>query len=473
MKKTLLMLLLIISNCSIILSQDNYRLENFGNRSILLSGNVTGSVEDLGLTYYNPGRLALLDDPTFSINAKAYEFNQITLKNAVDVKDKLSSSRFNGVPSMIAGTFKIKSLEDHYFAYSAITKVRSNISLNYLTDLVSGDILGGIEGDEDYVAKVNLNDGLKDEWFGLTWSKAFSEKFSIGVTTFVSIYNHKGSNILDNNISHSEDEVVSYKREVYFEQSSYGMFWKIGLAWIYPKVEFGVNITPAYIDFYSIGKLRYGEFLAGGGSGSDRFTYTNLKDLNAKRKVPFGIDIGAGIPIRRSKLHLNLDWHNKLSSYDRIIIPEIESVTEDPLQLEFVEERKSVFNFGLGAEVYISPKMDGYLSFSSDYSSALNNSNIFDVGDREDKELNLKLDYYHFGFGINLKLSWSDMILGSTYSFGNSTFDKPDGGVPENGIDINNNPESASILLTRWRFIVGIEIPILSQKLKENESNQN
>lgn len=469
MKKILLMLLLIISNCSFIFSQDNYRLENFGSRSILLSGNVTGSVEDLGLTYYNPARLALLDDPTFSINAKAYEFNQITLKNAVDVKDKLSSSKFNGVPSMIAGTFKIESLKDHYFAYSAITKVRSDISLNYTTDLASGDVLGGIEGDEDYVAKVNLNDGLKDEWFGLTWSKAFSEKFSIGVTTFVSIYNHKGSNILDNNISHSEDEVVSYNREVYFEQSSYGMFWKIGLAWIYPKVEFGVNITPPYIDFYSKGKIKYGEFLAGVGSGSDIFTYANFRDLNAKRKVPFGIDIGAGIPIRKSKLHLNLDWHNKLSSYDRIVIPEIASVNADPLQLEFVEERKSVFNYGLGAEVYISPKMDGYLSFSSDYSSALDNSNIFDVGDREDKELNLKLDYYHFGFGINLNLSWSDMILGSTYSFGSSSFDKPDDTIPENGIDINDNPNSASILLTRWRFIVGIEIPILSQKLKEIE----
>ena len=85
MKKILLMLL-IITNCSFIFSQENYRIESFGNRSILLSGNITGSVEDLGLTYYNPARLALLKTPTFSINAKAYEFNLITLKNAIDIK---------------------------------------------------------------------------------------------------------------------------------------------------------------------------------------------------------------------------------------------------------------------------------------------------------------------------------------------------------------------------------------------------
>ena len=467
MKKILLMLLLIISNCWVVFSQDNYRIENFGNRSLLLSGNVTGSVEDLGLTYYNPARLALIENPTFSINAKAYEFNSITLKNTVDVKDKLSSSKFNGVPSMVAGTFKIKSLEDHSFAYSVITKVRSNISLNYSTDLVSGDILEDMEGLEDFVSKINLKSELKDEWFGLTWSKAFSEKFSIGVSNFFSIYNHKGSNILDYNISHSEGEVVTYNKEVGFEQSSYGMFWKIGLAWINPKVEFGLNITPPYIDFYSEGKIRYSEFLAGTGSGSDIFTYANLKDLKAKRKVPFGIDIGAGIPIRKSKLHVNLDWHNKVSSYNRIVIPEIASEKEEPLQLEFVEKRRSVFNYGLGAEVYISPKLDGYLSFSSDYSSALDNSNIFDIGDKEDQELNFKLDYYHFGFGINLNLSWSDMILGSTYSFGSSSFDKPDDTIPENGNDINIDQEPASIILSRWRFIVGIEIPILSKKLEE------
>ena len=31
--------------------QGNYKFNNFGNRSILLSGNVTGSVSDIGLVY--------------------------------------------------------------------------------------------------------------------------------------------------------------------------------------------------------------------------------------------------------------------------------------------------------------------------------------------------------------------------------------------------------------------------------------
>ena len=62
-------------------SQTNYKYENFGNRSILLNGNVTGSVDDLGATYYNPARLALIEDPVFAINAKIYELTDTKIEN--------------------------------------------------------------------------------------------------------------------------------------------------------------------------------------------------------------------------------------------------------------------------------------------------------------------------------------------------------------------------------------------------------
>ena len=65
--------ILFFFSCFVIYGQRNYKFENFGNRSILLNGNVTGSVNDLGATYYNPARLALIEDPVFAINAKIYQ----------------------------------------------------------------------------------------------------------------------------------------------------------------------------------------------------------------------------------------------------------------------------------------------------------------------------------------------------------------------------------------------------------------
>ena len=95
--------------------QSNYKFENFGNRSILLNGNVTGSVDDLGAVYYNPARLALVEDPIFSINAKIYQLTNIKVDNITIDGNSLSSSDFDGLPGMIAGTFKLIFLEGHQF----------------------------------------------------------------------------------------------------------------------------------------------------------------------------------------------------------------------------------------------------------------------------------------------------------------------------------------------------------------------
>ena len=73
--------------------EGNYRFNNFGNRSILLAGNVTGSVSDLGLTYYNPSFLAESENVGFSLNAKAYQLVNFKLDNVLnDASQNLSKT---------------------------------------------------------------------------------------------------------------------------------------------------------------------------------------------------------------------------------------------------------------------------------------------------------------------------------------------------------------------------------------------
>ncbi|MEP1799492.1 MAG: hypothetical protein ABJJ25_17355, partial [Eudoraea sp.] len=83
MKKNLQFLLLIYFLFLVIegkTQEGNYKFENYGNQTVLLNGNVTGSANDLGLTFYNPARLALLDKPSFVIAGKAYEWSKYSFK---------------------------------------------------------------------------------------------------------------------------------------------------------------------------------------------------------------------------------------------------------------------------------------------------------------------------------------------------------------------------------------------------------
>ena len=117
--------------------QGNYKFNNFGNRSILLSGNVTGSVSDIGLVYYNPARLTELENTGFAFNAKAYQLTTLKLTTAFDEERKLENTSFGGVPSMAGGTFR---LFGERFAYSFIARRRSELNLSTSTRQITDNI---------------------------------------------------------------------------------------------------------------------------------------------------------------------------------------------------------------------------------------------------------------------------------------------------------------------------------------------
>jgi hypothetical protein len=461
--RLILKLFLIVIFPAFMIGQGNYNVENYGNRSLLLSGNVTGSVEDLGLTYYNPARIALVENPVFSVNARGFQLNNFAIENAFGADKKLSSSRFEGVPSMLAGTFKIKSLEDHHFAYSFISRRRSNIDIRYSNEALTEN-LDEVDGLERFVADVNLKNRETDEWFGVTWGKLLTENFSIGVSGFVSIYNIRGSNDLTYAALDEIQDVSTYHNEISFGQSSYGMYWKMGLAWKLPKFDLGFNIDLPYLEVISSGRFLYQEFLSGLGNGNDIFKYAKFKDIKATKKEPLALSVGAGVPMGKHTLHLKIDWHNKVDEYDRLVIPGFEDDTGELRSFAFKEELRSVVNFGVGTEFYINPKYSLYGSFSTDFSAVKTNANIFDlIGDNR-KDVNLAVDYIHLGFGVDMNFSWAKMVFGTTFSTGSTNFDQPID-FPNPDKNIVNNNDVAKITYTRWRAIVGMEIPIFGYKV--------
>ena len=440
------------------IGQGYYNAENFGNRSLLLSGNVTGSVEDLGLTYYNPARIALIESPTFSINAKAYQIKSLSLKNIFGTDTQLSDSRFEGVPSLLAGTFNLDKWENHHFAYAFLSRSRSRVNIN-ARRLGADPDAGEIEGVTDSASQFVLDNTNTDEWFGLAWGTKIRDNFSIGVSTFVSVYNYKGKYDLRLGVANENDEISLYNNTVNFGQTSYGMFWKVGLAWKLKSFDFGLNIDLPYLEVIKSGKFNYTEVLAAN-EGEDIFEYAEADDLESNRKEPIGISIGAGIPWKKNTIHLKADWHGAVSEYDRLVIPSFDTGQGETDEFSFKEERKSVINFGVGADFYLSERVNLFASFSTDFTPLVSSATIFDFVGQEDSDIDLIADYMHYGLGIDLKFTKAQITIGSTYSVASGDFERPiDFPDPEDG-EFPDNDELSQFKATRWRFIVGLEFPI-------------
>ena len=206
-------------------SQDaHYWTEQFGNKSMLLGGTANACVEDLGLVFYNPGRLAQIENPAFVISAKIYELTNINIKDGLGEGNDLKKSNFGGAPNLVAGTFKVPFLKNHHFAYSLLTRFRykNDFDIMAIDSLINKYI--------NLNAKLKSNSSNQEEWYGLTWAKKLGPKFSIGISTF-GVHTQSSASISLNLQGLKNDSVVSM---VYLSRKlaykTYGLLWKIGMA---------------------------------------------------------------------------------------------------------------------------------------------------------------------------------------------------------------------------------------------------
>jgi len=165
----LIFTILILSTRQLLTAQDgHYWTQHYGTKSILLSNSMIGGVEDLGALYYNPGRLGLIENPAFLLNADVYELSKIKFDDAFGDGASLSKSTFGSVPSFVAGTFKVGFLKGHHFGYSILQRQSIDIDFNYRNE-VFGNVIENFPGEEYFGANIRFNQKVKEEWYSLTW----------------------------------------------------------------------------------------------------------------------------------------------------------------------------------------------------------------------------------------------------------------------------------------------------------------
>lgn len=462
--KTYLQLIILFFYCNgYVIAQGNYRLENFGNKSILLNGNVTGTVSDLGLSYYNPARLGLVDNPSFAISAKAFELSNIKLENTFGNSERVKNSNFNGIPTMVAGTFELKNLPEHKFAYSFISRYRNRYNINYSSGIVNGDFIESSEGNEDVLSRANINTDLREEWIGLTWAKPIKSNFSVGASLFFSIYNYSGSSNVNFASNNEQDNVLLYDNTISYDQKTYGLFLKLAAAWKSDEVELGFNLNLPHLKLLGSGGFSGEEVLSG--TNNDIFNLTEFADLDSRRRTALGAALGAGFNFKKNKIHANIEWYDGVGEYQRLDISALDLNAFTNQDFNFSESLKPVVNFGIGAEIYLNSIWKAYSSFSTDYSAYKNQTTVFNLISSINEEADTRTNYWHYGVGVSANLSWASFVSGAILSTTSAEFANPID-FPSGEFEAVEN-EISRLSLNRWRFIIGVEIPLFVEKIEE------
>ncbi|WP_299110803.1 hypothetical protein [uncultured Winogradskyella sp.] len=457
--------LLILYSHNINAQEGNYNFEQYGNQSSLLSGNVIAGVSDLAITYYNPSSLVFNTQYNFLINVKAYELNNFDYKYVFGGDRSASSSQFRGLPSIVVGNFKFKSLPNHSFAYSFLSRHRSDLNLSFSTGVLDSDVTSDIEGFEQVALDLDISDKLTEEWIGLTWAHQPSKNWSIGASAFLSIYNLRSSGDFLFSGLQSNDDVLVGTEKIRFKQQTYGLFFKLGATWVNENLKIGTTITLPHIAVIKKAEISTQGFFSGSINDSGEITQLSDDDIENKRKTAFGIEGGIEYTLGKHKLFGKLQWFLALGEYERLSLSE-QFINDKLAQTHFNEQYKSVFNFGVGAEIHINERLRLLLSFSSDFNAHEKSVSIINEFVSDQANINIFNDFWHFGIGTDFNISWGSIVLGGTYASSRVNIPQDDS---QNISVLNPDIEGvlSEIRYQRLRFIVGIELPIFEKTIKQ------
>jgi len=457
----------------------HYWTEQYGNRSMLMSGSVIGGVNDLGAVFYNPGRLALSDNPVFLVSANLYQLENLRITDPLGPTRYLESNKFGALPGLVAGTFKIPFLPNHHFAYAFLTRSRMNLDFETRAEK-QGDISEETEGDETFAGLINLQSEFKDEWMSFSWSYSIQENFSIGITSaYTKSKSLKNIATQYHLLYNNNKEVAQFisKREVNFNHN--GLLWKIGLAWENRIAELGLTVTTPKIHLNGSGNYIYEDFLSGLPENVrvDHFESSIQGELPAINKTPLSIGSGATFKIfNKHFFHVSGEWFSKIPKYTILSSNSFTGQSTGTLiQYTLYDQAKSIFNYGAGLEVVMRENINFYASFSTDKSYVPSDVDRQASYGEEAANSNFRANIRHVGSGFSLKLKKVDLTLGVTYAWAKETFPQPLDFPIEGEDEVYNSDDDTEFRWNRWRFIFSFSFPFLKDKVQviNGESKQD
>ncbi|MBK9973397.1 MAG: hypothetical protein IPP14_01245 [Planctomycetes bacterium] len=188
------LLMLVMFSATLSAQDQNYWNQQYGTRSRLLGGAVVGGCDDTSAGFYNPARLAWIDNPSLSVSGTLYQMDRFFIEDGAGRDRDLAATNWRVVPSLVSGIHLLDFAPGHAFAHTIMAR-------NYSSNNVSARRQANINvidesrspGNEDYTAQLNADLSLQEYWAGLSWAWKITDWLSVGATSFGALRIEKSS----------------------------------------------------------------------------------------------------------------------------------------------------------------------------------------------------------------------------------------------------------------------------------------
>ena len=437
--------LLLLSLARLASAQDsNYWTYQYGTRANLLGGAVVGSAVDLSAAYYNPGALALIDDPDVISTSKVFELSSLTIEPNAGVQVDLDNLRFALAPGFVGGRLPFEFLGRNQLAYSIFTRQQFKATLDAAA-VGSGDRIGV---SEDLFGSIRLEQDLNEVWVGASYSQALGRNAGLGATLYGAHRSQKLSSL--GQLQAFSDSIQSIAlRESRYSYWNMRLLLKIGLTYEWHRLSLGLTYTLRSVSLFGSGKVLLNRTLFG--VENPTFVVTVQDGLGATFKSPQSLALGATYsPYPHTTVHLTSEYFAEVNKYAVLDLdPLVGQSTGDTTALDLNDARSDVWNVGVGLDHDFTTTLTGFASFRTDFSSA--------SGDPEVQLTVTSWNLYHVTAGVAVRIGTADLTLGLGYGWGGQS-DVEFFALPRTTQEEIPQPERADIGYRSLRFIMSFAL---------------
>ncbi|MCZ6765682.1 MAG: hypothetical protein O7D32_01990 [bacterium] len=410
---------LVLVSGTVAFAQDsNYWSQQYGTRSELLGGTVVGSIVDLSATYYNPGALGIIDDPEVLLSAQAFQYQSITVKDLIALTEDIQQTRFGTAPSLFAVMIKTR-VQGGKIAFSVLTRMQFKARLVARLSRPQ-DVISSVPGNESLVGEAIAEQDMNENWFGLTWARAYGagSEHGVGATTYLVYRGQRTRSQTNVEIVDATDTGGSLGFVDDYNYYHYRLLWKIGYAREFNKVSFGVALTTPGVGLFGSGSAYFNRSIINldannDGSRDSALAANEQKGMSAEYKSPLSVAAGAKYRFMDSIIHITGEWFNNIDPYE-VMSPDpfSDQVSGATLRRSFVAGAENVFNIGIGVDYRLREKLVFSGAFTTDFSFAPDSTGS--------DHLVTNWDIYHVTMGLAGRIHGLDLTLGGDYAWGSA-----------------------------------------------------
>jgi hypothetical protein len=422
----------------------------YGPAGQLLGGQVVGSSRDLSATYYDPGGLALAENPEFLLSVQGFELQRQSFA-PVEGGPFLNQSQtsFDAFPGFFAFAFPEGWLGRRTrLAFSVLTRQQYNGRIDQR--------FAGRESASSSGLEILFDERMSETWGGLTLSHRVSDRLGLGVTLY-GVYRGQRTRREQSFQQVGEDgSGVSALAVDDFDYSHWRALAKLGAAWEGRAVRLGFAVTTPSAALFGSGDLGYTRSATGvdvNGDGRADDLLVNGLDEGIDSRYESSWAVAGGAAWRRGSLQLqaSAEWFAPVSF--TVLQGTPDATTGQPVSV--VQDLRSVLNAGVGVEYWpggasvsygtASDRTVVYGAFATDFSASPS------VLENEASSVNMNL--YHLTGGVGFSLGSSRFSLGVDYAFGSKERQIGLGGLPSELSVIA--PQLVRVHASRWVFALG------------------